>query len=316
MTEGKIITVSVIIPTYNRSHFVVRAIQSVLDQTIRDFEIIVVDDGSTDNTKEVLDFCYGDKIRYFYQERSGASAARNRGFDSSLGKYIHFLDSDDYFLPNSIEEKFNILEQKPDLGWVFSDCYYINPGKPGFIGTNKNIKKTRKALHSNKDVFDLMLRCYFVDTDTVMMRRTCIESIGGWDEKLESFEDADFFYRMASQYRAGFVDAPLVVETHGEKDSITFDRDRYYRGLIQLIEKTKMNFPKETAKAGYPSGRLQADILNYLGSKAIGNNQPGNASNFFLKSIKACPFQKAVYKLFLTSVYKMLITKKGIKIDV
>ena len=110
---------SVIIPAFNRVHLITTAIDSVLSQTHADCEIIVVDDGSTDNTKAVLLEKYTDKIKYVYQSNQGGSVARNAGFKISTGDYINFLDSDDYFVEASIEEKVKVLDAYPDIGWVY-----------------------------------------------------------------------------------------------------------------------------------------------------------------------------------------------------
>jgi len=112
--------ISVIIPTYNQGRLILRCIDSVLHQTFQDFEIIVVDDGSTDNTKEILS-AYGHPIRYLFQQNWGPSRARNAGIGQAKGDYIAFLDSDDYFAENNLEEKFQYLESNQQIGWVYSD---------------------------------------------------------------------------------------------------------------------------------------------------------------------------------------------------
>jgi len=110
--------VSVIIPTYSYSKYIEKAINSVLAQTYRDFEIIVVDDGSTDNTRKIIETKYKDKVRYFYQENKGASAARNKGIKESKGEYLAFLDQDDLFHPLSLEKKVDFLNRNSEFGWV------------------------------------------------------------------------------------------------------------------------------------------------------------------------------------------------------
>jgi glycosyltransferase involved in cell wall biosynthesis len=115
-------TVSVIIPTYNRAHFIGEAIESILNQDIRDcqIEIIVVDDGSTDNTKEVLGK-FGNRIRYIYQDNRGAGPARNRGIDEATGEWISFLDSDDRWLPGKLSLQFKVLDAFPGYNAIHSE---------------------------------------------------------------------------------------------------------------------------------------------------------------------------------------------------
>lgn len=300
--------VSVITPVYNRSHLIERAIQSVIDQTYAEIEILVVDDGSTDNIEEVLHKLHDDRIVYLNQHHQGPSAARNKGYAMSQGKYIHFLDSDDYFLQTNISQKVKELEGHPQAGWVFSDCYFLRPGNLKPVLRNGNIAKLRKILFRTSTVFELLLMHYFVNTDAVMMRRECIESIGGFDETLISFEDMDFFYRLARRYEARFVDEPLVVVSHREPDSMTGDLRLFYRGKIQVIEKAKQLFPEETQRVGFPGRRVEADIHNYLGKSFLQSSKEKDAVEMFLKSIRAFPFQKSVYSLLFTALIRALRT--------
>jgi glycosyltransferase involved in cell wall biosynthesis len=117
--------VSVIVPTYNYAEFIGEAIKSVLDQTIQDFEILVIDDGSTDNTKEVV-LSFGDKVRYFYQSQQGPAKARNKGIVESKGEYIAFLDADDVWLPSKLEKQVNLFRSNPKLGMVVTDNFLFD----------------------------------------------------------------------------------------------------------------------------------------------------------------------------------------------
>ena len=112
MTESKDILFSIIIPTYNRANLIGKAIDSVLAQTYHNWELIIIDDGSTDNTRDVVRSYNDNRIKYFYQENRGRSAARNYGIDISKGDYISFLDDDDYYLENFLEEFFHIISEK------------------------------------------------------------------------------------------------------------------------------------------------------------------------------------------------------------
>ena len=118
--------VSVIIPTYNRQDLVQEAIDSVLNQTFRDWELIVVDDGSTDQTPSVLQERYDSRIIYIYQENQGESAARNRGLYSATGEYVAFLDSDDLWHPKKLQRQIEVFAEKPELGLVSTQAYWIN----------------------------------------------------------------------------------------------------------------------------------------------------------------------------------------------
>src|SRR4030042_1812239 len=167
--------VSVIIPTYNRAHFILEAIQSVLAQTYADYEIIVVDDGSTDNTKDVLR-TYGDKLKYFYQNNRGPAAARNLAISKSEGEYIAFLDSDDVWMPNRLEVQVPVLDDNPDLAFICSDARVVD-------SRGREINIWRKAKNNNK-TFESLREENFISTLTVLMRRACFNAVGGFDETL------------------------------------------------------------------------------------------------------------------------------------
>ena len=119
-------TVSIVIPTFNRRNYITIALDSVLAQTYTNYEIIIIDDGSSDNTKEVLT-PYWDKIRYFYQDNRGIPATRNRGIREAKGDYIAFLDSDDYWLPEKLERQIDYFEKNPHCGMVATRCSSITP---------------------------------------------------------------------------------------------------------------------------------------------------------------------------------------------
>lgn len=294
--------VSVIIPTYNRSHLVCRAIESVLDQTYKNIEIIVVDDGSTDNTKEKITQRFGSKINYLYQENNGAPSARNLGFKLSTGAYINFLDSDDYFLPTNIEQKVRILENNSQIDWVYSDYYYKDL-KTGELVTNKTIKKLRTDLKSRNDIFDLILFNGITHTDTVMLRRQCIVEVDGFDEDLPSFQDTDLFYRIAKKFKCEFIDQPLAVQVP-QDISISRNRDDYYEGKMMLIEKVKKLLPDDAKRLGYPTSKLVAEIHNYKGERYLNQKENKKAAIEFLKSIKAHFWQKEVYSLLFRSFFR------------
>jgi glycosyltransferase involved in cell wall biosynthesis len=197
--------VSVIIPTYNRAGFVEQAVQSVLDQTYERVEIIVVDDGSTDSTAEVLKE-YEGKINYMYQERSERSKARNRGFRHSHGTYIAFLDSDDAWLPRKIEKQVEVLNEKPDVGLVYTDVQFIDLyGNPHVGGICWDLPQ-RQVLYE-----DLMTHNVITGTtSSVMVRRTCLDKVGLFDESMNTCEDLDLYRRIARYYRFCKIDLPLV----------------------------------------------------------------------------------------------------------
>lgn len=179
--------VSVIIPTYNCAKYLLIAVNSVLNQTFHDFEIIIVDDGSTDNTKEILKNYikeYQNKIRYFYQENNGPGAARNKGIKEAKGEYVAFLDSDDKLVENSLLLRKNFLDSYPEIGLVFTD-YFVITVKDGPISSLLEkkyfLKFFESAIYFRKDnniIFnDIFFTKFFqfsplpIWTGTVMIRK-------------------------------------------------------------------------------------------------------------------------------------------------
>jgi glycosyltransferase involved in cell wall biosynthesis len=194
--------VSVIIPTYNRARLVTQTIDSVLAQTYPDFEVIVVDDGSTDNTRAVLAH-YGARIKYIYQENQGQPAARNKGLLASQGEYLLLLDSDDLVLLNKLELQASFLEAWPDFGLVYSGWQFIN--QVGEILGEVRPNKQGQLLK------DLLLRKFNFPIHAALVRRDCFDRAGLFDESLLRGDDADMWRRIAKAgYAFGCIEQPLI----------------------------------------------------------------------------------------------------------
>lgn len=187
-------TVSVIIPAYNRADVIRRAIDSVLSQTFEDMEIIVIDDGSTDNTQEVVHTIHDERIRYIRCETNrGSGAARNEGLRVAKGKYIAFLDSDDEWLPQKIEKQVALMESLSEKwGICHTGARIIKDGSITVIRrANANGYAFRHYL------FDKMS----LTTSTVMIRKICVDRVGLFDERLWRGQDAEFFLRIFKFYK-------------------------------------------------------------------------------------------------------------------
>jgi len=224
--------VSVIIPTYNRAHLVGRAIQSVLNQTYQDFEIIVVDDGSADNTKEVIKkFQEQDKrVKYIRHEKNrGGSAARNTGIKASRGEYIAFLDSDDKWVPGKLEKqlkKINDSELKP--GAVYTGLKYVDIQR-------RNIRVKKPKYRGN--IFQTLLVMNVVGTaSSVLVKKECLNIVGLFDESLPSRQDLDMWIRISKKFNFDFILEPLTFVTEHE-DRITENLEAKVKGYEILLEK-------------------------------------------------------------------------------
>lgn len=193
--------VSVVIPTYNRADYLQEAIDSVLAQAYTDYEIIVLDDGSTDNTKEALAH-YKDKIKYFYQENRGPTAAKNSGMQKARGEYIAFLDDDDLWLPEKLAKQVEALDNNQKLAFVCSGSYVID-------SSGQRIDEWKKVTQ-NQETFSNLYEANFVFTLTVMIRRKCLAATGLFDENLSIVQDYDLWLRLAKRYPFAYIALPLA----------------------------------------------------------------------------------------------------------
>lgn len=203
--------VSVIIPTYNRAEYVTQAIDSVLAQTYTDYEIIVVDDGSADNTKEVL-LPYMDRIRYIYQENAGVSAARNTGIKAAKGDWITFLDSDDEWLPGKLAVQIRAVERHPQLV-----AHMVNINLTNYNDSDQNsFLHCKFPFEGNEGIIDDPFIPHFTYRTlampvAVMCRKECAINAGLFDESFVCGEDYDFVCRLALQGSWGYCWDELVM---------------------------------------------------------------------------------------------------------
>ena len=191
--------VSVIIPTYNKSHFLKHTIESVINQTYSNIEIIVIDDGSTDNTEELAK-SYGSKIKYIKQNNLGGTASRNTGIKSATGKYLNFLDHDDLFLPEKIEKQVRVLESNPKVGFVHCRYFFIDE-----IG--KQLAKVFILPEGN--IYKKLIAGCFIWSGAPLIRKSCIDKVGIFDESIWS-SDWDMWLRIVKEEtRIACVQEPL-----------------------------------------------------------------------------------------------------------
>ncbi|MCY7353533.1 MAG: glycosyltransferase, partial [Lysobacter sp.] len=204
------IDVSAIIPTFNRRDLVVRAIESVLAQTRRVDEIVVVDDGSTDGTEALLRHVYGDRLHYVWQPNAGVSAARNHGMSIAQGRYFALLDSDDEWLPEKTALQFDWLQARPDFGLVVCDVTRVDDQH-----RETDVFRRREVIREDGWVLRWILRNPALVPASVMMRREVYEDVGGFDVSLRTAEDIDFHLRAAKCWRIGVIEQPLVRAMRG-----------------------------------------------------------------------------------------------------
>lgn len=205
--------ISVVIPAYNREKFISRAIESVLNQTHKVDEIIVVDDGSLDNTLEVLD-TFGDKIRVINQSNSGVSCARNRGVENSSFDWIAFLDSDDEWDKDKIREQVQFHADNPEILFSHTNEIWIRNGK----------KINQKSHHKKFGgfCFEKNLDFCHIAPSSVMIERDLFKEVGSFDESLVVCEDYDLWLRVLREYPIGLIEKELVTKYAGHDNQLSF----------------------------------------------------------------------------------------------
>jgi glycosyltransferase involved in cell wall biosynthesis len=186
--------ISVVIPAYNYARYLDQAIESVLSQTYENIEIIVVDDGSIDNTQQVVTGIHHPQLKYIYQENRGLSAARNTGIRSSHGEFIGFLDADDYWLPSKLVFQMELFQKLPDSGLIYGGYNVVN--KVGDFLACRTPEAVEKDWYK-----ELLLRNYVAgSSSTSLVRRECFSLLGGFDENLRAVEDWDMWLRIARYF--------------------------------------------------------------------------------------------------------------------
>ncbi len=287
----KIPKVSVIISTYNRSKYVTEAIVSVLNQTYKDFEIIVVDDGSTDNTKIVLK-PYMGKIKYIYKENEGCASARNVGIRNSTGEFVTFLDSDDLFERDKLEIQIKFFEDNPKVDFVYSDCciFYEGSSAPPQLHHAINLES------KDVDIAQLFFPYPNIHIPTILIRRKCLENLGLFSETLFD-EDSNFFMRAAIHCQVRYLQKPIAkIRKHIGCRSL--DRVEVFKSIIKSSEMLLEKYPTLKKSLGDDATRKVNNLRYRLAFEYAKIGDTINSKKEFKTIIKkdrkqllkACPF--------------------------
>jgi glycosyltransferase involved in cell wall biosynthesis len=221
--------VSVIIPTFNRAQKVVKAISSVLDQTFKDSEIIVVDDGSEDETHLAVSK-FKNLVKYkAHTSNLGVSAARNSGIRLSRAPFVSFLDSDDYWLPKKLYEQVDYFEKHPQAKICQTEEIWIRNGK--------RVNPKNKHKKPSGDIFIPSLKLCLVSPSAVMLKRSLLDDVGVFDESLPACEDYDLWLRIACRYPIYLIKKSLVVKVGGSDDQLSSKYKGMDKFRIKALEK-------------------------------------------------------------------------------
>lgn len=231
--------VSVIIPAYNREEFIVEAIDSILNQTYKDFEIIVVDDGSTDNTKQKLE-PFKSKIRLIKQKNSERAVARNNGIKNSSGAYIALLDSDDVWIKDKLEKQVELLDSKSDVILTYGQCLRINEH-------GQKIKPAKRQLAGfSGEVFESLLMRNFISSPTPVIRREYFEKTTGFQTKYIPYEDWEFWLRFSLLGKFYFFDKPFAYYRIHKNQSVKLVQAEKIEKITSLLLEDSFKLKENT----------------------------------------------------------------------
>jgi glycosyltransferase involved in cell wall biosynthesis len=284
--------VSVIVPAYNAAVYLPYAIDSVLAQTRPDWEIVIVDDGSTDHTQEVVDRYkpeLGDRLQYIYQSNRGLPAARNAAMRVARGEFIALLDADDVWLPHRLERGLAVMDAEADTGLVHGRVMRINTqgSVTGQLAVEPRYLTGRIARY-------IYTRRAHIVCPTVLFRKSCLETAGWFDEAMQATEDRDLWFRIALRYKVSFIDEALAYYRISPS-SMTSNLDRLLRGQLYFVAK------HHQSGAVSRVAQLQAlgNVYRELGDSRFRGGAVAKSIGSYLKAVVYNPFSPAnVYMLF------------------
>jgi len=277
--------VSVIIATYNRAPIISQSIESVLAQTFKDYEIIVVDDGSSDGTKQLMRERFAGKLVYIRKEvNGGLSAARNTGVKAARGRYVAILDDDDLWLPEKLKMQVGLIEEQPSLGLVYCNSLTINEHDE----VKGEIKGSKRGA-----LFDELLSSNCLGPPSgVLVPKTVLAQVGYFDENLSALEDWDLWIRVSQLYDIDFVDMPLLrYRVHG--DNMSKDVTNMQRSTFTVLDKYWPEVCKEKGSEDERNRVYSNHCVNFAWKQYSRGNREA-FSDLVLKALEYDPFHQVV----------------------
>ena len=264
--------VSVIIPTFNRAEKTARAVTSVLYQRFKDYEIIVVDDGSEDETEKAL-HPFKDRIRYVIHETNqGVSAARNTGIEASTGPLIAFLDSDDYWLPDKLDVQTAFFSKNPHAMICQTEETWIRNGR--------RVNPGKRHLKPSGHIFEPSLVLCLVSPSAVMLKRALLHEVGVFDEDLPACEDYDLWLRIACRYPVFLIRQSLVIKEGGHPDQLSARFTGMDRFRIRALEKLLRESPLSESQKKPALAELSRKCRIY-GTGCLKRGKKAEAARYF-----------------------------------
>lgn len=289
--------ISVVIPSYNAARFVNQAIDSVMQQTYSPIEIILVDDGSTDDTAQRL-AALGNRIRYVHQVNGGLSKARNRGIREARGELVAFLDADDKWLPEKLQKQWEMLRADPDLKFVHTDVFDL------IETTGEVVHEDRNGRRFTGDCYLEFFRGNVIIPSTVLVTRSCLEQIGHFDEAIRgaSTQDMDLCLRVARHHRFAYVDEPLVLYRM-HPDNASRNRRMMLEDEYFVLAKALRDDPELAGRIGPRDVRDRMSKLAFgAGYANIDLGDLSRARRYLRAALRYAPFAPRTWAYFVSTL--------------
>ncbi len=288
--------VSVVIPVFNGAPFVSKAVASVRAQTVKDVEIIVVDDGSTDGTQAVLaDLQRTEGITWFQQDHGGPARSRNRGIEAARGRFVALLDCDDVWLPEKLEAQLDVVRQRPDVGVVHTDFEIVDEK-----GT---VLQRIAARHSDEPLVQAFVGGHIALPSTILINRRVIEKVGALNPDLYGSEDADLNVRLYAATTFECVDRVLVRKLErGHIRDLAFDETAHWEKKLKSRERFLDGLERMAPQSGGQRAALDREWAIYFlwqGHFAERQGRPAEARRFYGSAIVKSPLRFRCYMRWL-----------------
>lgn len=297
--------ISIITPTYNRRDYLTETIESVLNQTYTNFEHLIVDDGSKDDTAAIVKAYqeYDKRVHYFYQCNQGQSIARNFALNKAKGDFVCFLDSDDFWIPEKIEKQLEAFRKYPEVDVVYGDCLTID--SQSNIISKKNMKR-----HSGK-ITALLLRDNFVSMSTTMVRKRCFDEMGGMSTRWRVADDYELWLRLSTKYFFYYLPEYLTYYRISEQQ-ISSDTLQRLRVNKSIIIDFLANYPYAVTPR-----ELKENLSRFYARMARCHSRAGDRKNALYAFFTAFTYKpcstlvwRALYRMLFPSRYTMKVGTK------
>jgi glycosyltransferase involved in cell wall biosynthesis len=292
--------VSIILPCYNGARWISQSIESVLAQTYNDLELIIIDDGSKDNSREIISsYLYDKRIHYIYQENKGFSSALNEGIRESTGDFIGFIGQDDLYMPNKLQIQVKYLNEHKNIDLVHSNYCFIDSN--GQVIGVRDMKVPKFS--SRWKMIEYLFINNFIGFETVLVRRNCFDEVGLFDERMTGFSDHDMWLRIAGKFNIAYINLILVKKRKHERQLSRTAFEKCLRDEFLMINKAIKQYPF-LRKA---IGKKLAGLYYSSGITLLEKGAKEEAKQKFLKVIQYRPWKfKAVIAYITPIIYKFI----------